>query len=363
MLATAVVFVAAYSHTPVMLTSAWRAVNTPVWRAVNQRAERGFAVRTAFQARMAAAEKNLQYQRPRAKQSLGQNFLMDESISRGMVGALEDVGDDVRVVELGPGQGALTSLLLAAHPRMLAVEIDPRMEPVLRANHPGLELRLGDMLQLDLGTLSEERGGNLHLITNTPFYLTSPFLFKLLGQLEHVDQVVLSMQSEVADKILAPARCKDYGILTVMVQLFGRPERLFEIPPEAFQPIPKCSASVLRLRPCAVPLGVEGAAPLSVAQRSQILGLLKLAFEQRRKMLRHTLKPLLAKAAVAPPEEMLRLRPEQLEPAQFIELAAMLFGDDESDMASELQAAHVSGSWKPYKAGWRPPEAAAVAGG
>ena len=294
--------------------------------------------------------------RPSAKQSLGQNFLIDETISHGMVDALESVGDGERLLELGPGQGALTAHLLEAYPKMTAIEIDPRMEAILREDHPHINLIRGDLLALDLESMSEERGGPLHIITNTPFYLTSPLLFKLLGQLEHVEQVVLSMQAEVADKILAPPHCKDYGILTVMVQLFGRPERLFEIPPTAFRPIPKCSASVLRLRPSPVPLGVDGASPLTLAQRSQILGLLKLAFEQRRKMLRHTLKPLLSAANTMPPEEVLKMRPEQLAPAEWIELAAMLFGDEESDVAPALQAAHASGSWKPYKAGWRPPQ-------
>jgi 16S rRNA (adenine1518-N6/adenine1519-N6)-dimethyltransferase len=311
---------------------------------------------------MSAAGGGERRRRPSAKQSLGQNFLVDDSMSRGMVGALEAVGDGERLVELGPGQGALTSLLLQAYPQMLAVELDQRMEAVLREDLPQLSLRRGDMLELDLADLSAERGGALQLITNTPFYLTSPFLFKLLGQLEHVEQVVLSMQAEVADKVLAPPRCKDYGILTVMLQLFGRPERLFEIPAAAFRPVPKCSASVLRLRPTAVPLGAEGGSPLTVAQRSQVLGLLKLAFEQRRKMLRHTLKPLLPGAATPPPDEMLRLRPEQLPPAEWVELAAMLFGGDETDSAPALQAAHASGSWKTYKRGWRPPVTAPPGG-
>lgn len=334
-----------------------------MWRAVHQRTvsvERGCVWLAGRQSRlsMSTAGGGERRRQPSAKQSLGQNFLVDESMSRGMVGALEAVGVGDRLVEFGPGQGALTALLLEAHPQMLAVELDQRMEAVLREEHPQLALRRGDMLEIDLADLSAERGGSLQLITNTPFYLTSPFLFKLLGQLEHVEQVVLSMQAEVADKVLAPPCCKDYGILTVMLQLFGRPERLFEIPPTAFRPVPKCSASVLRLRPSAVPMGVDGGAALTVAQRSQLLGLLKLAFEQRRKMLRHTLKPLLLDAATPPPDELLRMRPEQLPPAEWIELAAMLFGADTTDSAPALQAAHASGSWKAYKKGWRPPQPA-----
>ena len=153
--------------------------------------------------------------RPKAKQSLGQNFLSDTTIARRVVEGLDDTvgtlrpGDDdgLRVIELGPGQGALTGQLLATYPAMTAVEIDQRMIEVLRESEAtaGLaDLREGDLLQLDFTTLADEKGGRLSIISNTPFYLTSALLFKMLGSLDDVDRAVLTMQKEVGDKVPPP---------------------------------------------------------------------------------------------------------------------------------------------------------------
>lgn len=301
---------------------------------------------------------------PKAKQSLGQNFLSDESLALQVAEALGDEGaDGARVIELGPGQGALTRPLLRLYPRMTAVEIDVRMVELLGIELPELVVQHGDLLNLDLADLAQQRGGQLSLVSNTPFYLTSQLLFKLLGAAEHIDRVVLTMQAEVAHKILSPHGSKEYGILSVMVQLFGRAEHLFDIPPSAFQPQPKCTVSVLRLRPTAMPAHCNGL-HLSAAQRSQLLALLKVTFEQRRKMLRQTLKPLLATAVSAPPAEWLTKRPEQLSPAQFVELASALFGDDVSGGGDALVAAgHSAVGWKPHKSGWEARDAAAMGSG
>jgi len=300
--------------------------------------------------------------RPKAKQSLGQNFLSDTTIARRIVQGLDDTvgtlrpGDDdgFRVIELGPGQGALTGQLLATYPAMTAVEIDQRMIEVLRESEAtaGLaDLREGDLLQLDFTTLADEKGGRLSIISNTPFYLTSALLFKMLGSLDDVDRAVLTMQKEVGDKVLAPHGCKMYGPLAVMLQLFAAPTRLLEIPPQAFRPQPKCSVSALRFNPSATPAGRD--APLSPAQRTQLLALVKITFEQRRKMLRQSLKKYLPNAATQPPDELLSLRPEQLEPIQFVELAEMLFGDDaRGGGEAGLAASHASASWAPTKSGW-----------
>lgn len=298
---------------------------------------------------------------PKAKQSLGQNFLSDPALAQGIVDGLVDAETQLspasldgghRVIELGPGQGALTGRLLASYPRMAAVEIDQRMTAVLRETLPGLDdLREQDMMELDLSELAAEKGGRLSVVSNTPFYLTSPLLFKILGSLDSVERAVLTMQLEVGDKVLSKHGCKDYGPLSVMLQLFASPHRLFDIPPEAFRPAPKCHVSVLRFHPTDVPLG--SSSPLSPAQRAQLLALVKLTFEQRRKMLRHTLKKLLPDAVTPPPAELLALRPEQLEPAQFVELAAMLFGDDTDGGGEVLLArSHASASWSAHKAGW-----------
>jgi len=312
--------------------------------------------------RSAAARGIINRDRPKAKQSLGQNFLEDDVIAKRIAGALDQCDAAVlgeggaRVVEMGPGQGALTKHLFAQHPKMTAVEIDKRMVALLSEEYPSLELMHMDMLALELGALADRKGGRLALVSNTPFYLTSQILFKIVGAVEAVDTAVLTMQLEVAEKILAPHGCKQYGILAVMLQLFGRPTHLFDIPPEAFSPAPKCTVAVVRFDPTAVPPG--GDAPLSRWQRERLLALLKLTFEQRRKMLRVTLKPLLEGAVSAPPPELLAKRPEQLSPQDFLELAETIFGaaapdsDDPDDDLAKISAAHASDSWQPHKAGW-----------
>ena len=142
--------------------------------------------------------------------------------------------------ELGPGKGALTRPLLAAYPQMTGVEIDERSVKLLREELPSLRLLQGDMLALDLAAMAAERGGALSVISNTPFYLTSPLLFRLLASGGAVGRAVLTMQKEVGEKVLAPHGCKQYGILSVMLQLFAQPEAVFDIPPAAFRPMPKC---------------------------------------------------------------------------------------------------------------------------
>ena len=194
------------------------------------------------------------------------------------------------MIELGPGQGALTGHLFERFPK-IAVEIDERMIGVLRETLPELDLAHGDMLQLDLGAMADEAGGRLSLVSNTPFYLTSPLLFKLVAATEHVESAVLTTQKEVCDKILSPPSKKDYGILAVMLQLFGGPKHLFDLPPEAFAPVPKVHSSVLSLSPSAIPPGEDE--PLTPSQRAAILGLLKVTFEVRRKMLRVSLRKMI----------------------------------------------------------------------
>lgn len=207
--------------------------------------------------------------RPRAKQSLGQNFLKDVNLARKIAGSVVEAGEGGdRVIELGPGQGAITSHLLERFPDMRAVEIDERMIGVLRQSLPTLDVAHGDMLQLDFGELAAARGGRLSVVSNTPYYLTSPLLFKLCGATEHIDSAVLTMQREVCDRILSPPSSKEYGILSVMLQLFGRPAHLFDIPPEAFTPAPSPRAREPNRWHAPPPKGLWARAPRSASPQS-----------------------------------------------------------------------------------------------
>ena len=245
---------------------------------------------------------------------------------------------------------------------MSAIEIDDRMLEVLQRDLPDLDVSHGDMLQCDLAAEAAARGGRLSLVSNTPFYLTSPLLFKLLAATEDVESAVLTTQREVMTKILSPPSKKDYGILSVMLQLFGDPVHLFDLPPEAFAPAPKVHSSVIRLRPSAIPPGEDEA--LSPAQRAALLGLLKVTFEQRRKMLRVSLRKMIETGALPPPpDQYLTKRPEQLSPPEWLELGRALFGDnlgDDDGAGGEgstpigvLERHHISKTWRAHKAGYR----------
>ena len=146
---------------------------------------------------------------PKAKQSLGQNFLNDIALAKRIASSVPDRSEDgSHVIELGPGQGAISTHLLDRFPRMTAIEIDERMIEHLSSTLPALSVEHGDMLRLDLAAAAAERNGSLDLVSNTPFYLTSPLLFKLLSSVEHINSAVLTTQKEVADKILSPPGSK-----------------------------------------------------------------------------------------------------------------------------------------------------------
>ena len=167
----------------------------------------------------------------RPKQSLGQNFLSDQNYVLKLVNRLEDSSKDgSRVVELGPGPGALTRKLFERYPRMTAVEIDQRAVSFLREKLPGLKVLHKDVLACNWADMAHERGGAISIIGNLPFYITSQILFSLADCHTSVSKAVVTMQYEVGERIVAKPRTKAYGILSVAFQLYGRPTLDFKIP-------------------------------------------------------------------------------------------------------------------------------------
>ena len=226
------------------------------------------------------------------------------------------------MVELGPGPGALTRVLHRRYPEMLAVEIDSRAVAVLNEALPNLRVVQSDVLQVDWTALAELRGGPLSVIGNLPYHITSQILFCLLDNHRAVRQAVVTMQLEVAQRVIAPTRCKDYGILSVLFQLYTKPRINFKLPPTVFYPQPKVTSALVTLdflQPA------EGK-PLFDVDPAALKQVLNLSFQQRRKMLRQSLKGLLAARDITLDEEWATKRPEELEPTQFIELTKLLFG-------------------------------------
>ena len=186
---------------------------------------------------------------PRAKKRLGQNFLVDESYARRIVGALGPRAGET-VVEIGPGRGALTSLLLESEARIIAVEFDRGLAPLLRERFGGREhfmLVEADALHLDF-CAAVEPARAARVVANLPFNISTAILQRLVEQRRCVPEMVLMLQREVVERITAPPGSAERGYLTVLVEAFCRSEALFDVPPGAFRPVPKVWSTVARLR-------------------------------------------------------------------------------------------------------------------
>ena len=184
------------------------------------------------------------------KPKLGQHFLVDETARQSIVEALGDVSART-AIEIGPGHGAITSILAARCRRLIAIEIDPALAAGLRfrfREQPQVEILEADVLEVDLAALIQP-GENADVVGNLPYYITSPILMWLFaaGARGLLARAVLMMQREVADRLSASPGCREYGLLSATTQMNARVETLFHLPPAAFSPPPEVSSTVLRL--------------------------------------------------------------------------------------------------------------------
>lgn len=216
---------------------------------------------------------------------MGQHFLKDDIVAQKIVDALA-LGGQETVVEIGPGLGVLSRHLVAAARHVIAVEIDPKLSDTLSeqlGQFPHFHLLRRDILEADLRQIrlqySSER---LKVVGNLPYAITTPILFFLLQYKSEIEQVVVTVQREVAQRILSPPGGKEYGALSVAVQYHSVPERILEIPASAFYPRPKVDSTVLRLRILERP-------SVSVKDEGLFFRVVRSAFGQRRKMLRNAL--------------------------------------------------------------------------
>jgi len=184
----------------------------------------------------------------RAKKSLGQNFLVDESYARRVVGALGPRADET-VVEIGPGQGALTALLAEGAGRLVAVEFDRELAPLLRGRFGGREnfkLVEGDALEVDFCE-AVAPAASARVVANLPYNISTAILQRLIAQRRCVTEMVLMLQREVVGRITARPGSTERGYLSVMVEAHCEAEALFDVPPGAFRPVPKVWSTVTRL--------------------------------------------------------------------------------------------------------------------
>ncbi len=219
-----------------------------------------------------------------ARSRLGQNFLHDAAAIQRIVAALGDCAHRL-VVEIGPGRGAITRLLAARARQVLAIELDPVLAAQLRETFPPERVTVVpiDVLDFDFAATAAGAGERLIVVGNLPYYITSPILLKLAANAAALDSAVLMVQREVADRVVAAPGSRDYGLLSVTVQLHGPVQPLFTLPPAAFSPPPEVHSTVFRWRfePRFQALGIEPE-PFFVFLRQ--------AFAQKRKTLANNLR-------------------------------------------------------------------------
>jgi 16S rRNA (adenine1518-N6/adenine1519-N6)-dimethyltransferase len=219
----------------------------------------------------------------RAKKSLGQNFLKDPHYLTKIVDAAQ-VGPEDRVLEIGPGLGHLTRVLAGRAKKVLALELDERLIPPLQQEFGALqnvEVLQGDALEYCYETLP----GRWKVVANLPYYISTPIIQKLLAHANKFTSLTLMLQKEVAVRIASPPGTKDYGYLSVLVQLYAEPRIEFMVPSGAFTPQPEVDSAVITLVTRTHPA-------VSVSDETYFVRVVKAAFSQRRKTLRNALKQL-----------------------------------------------------------------------
>jgi 16S rRNA (adenine1518-N6/adenine1519-N6)-dimethyltransferase len=252
-----------------------------------------------------------------ARKRFGQHFLHDPGVIERIVAAI-DPRRDQRLVEIGPGLGAITLPLLARVPELHAIEIDrdaiQHLRTVSGASAGTLQLHEGDALEFDLATLDDGRG--LRVVGNLPYNISTPLLFRLLDQRKHIRDMHFMLQKEVVDRMAAAPDSEHYGRLTVMLAPWLSVEPLFDLGPGAFRPPPRVTSTFVRLAPHVQPLLIE--------QPRCYANVVAAAFSQRRKTLRNALKAMLSQEEIRAAGIDPGARAETVAAAGFAALAAQL---------------------------------------
>jgi 16S rRNA (adenine1518-N6/adenine1519-N6)-dimethyltransferase len=257
-------------------------------------------------------KKHFSYQR----QKLGQHFLFDPSILERII-RVAGIEPGDTVVEIGPGKGDLTTLLSEKAEEVIAIEYDMYLCNQLRERFPEtgkIKLYCGDALKYPYRLLPPFK-----VVANIPYYITTPIIFRLLEVGDRLISATITVQNEVAERIVASPGGKDYGVLSVMVQYYTEPEIAFRIPGGAFVPPPRVDSAVIHLKTLSGPR-------VSVSDEKIFFRIVRTAFSQRRKTLANSLKPLkrdtkalLVEAGIDPAR-----RPETLSMEEFARIAEIL---------------------------------------
>lgn len=262
-----------------------------------------------------------------ARKRFGQNFLHDQQVIQRIVDAISPTASD-RLLEIGPGQGAITDYLAQSGANLDCVELDRDLAAFLEkrfANTDNVHIHQNDILKFDLASLAKtdsnvEPGASekrLRVIGNLPYNISTPVMFHLLQSHELIEDMTFMLQLEVVQRLGAQPGNKNYGRLGLMVQYFCEVEHLFNVPSAAFTPQPKVSSAIVRLRPHRQP---------AVTARSveALQTVIRTAFNQRRKTLKNSLKAIMSSNSLAQVPVSLTERPENLSLADYVVISDIL---------------------------------------
>lgn len=258
----------------------------------------------------------------RARKRFGQNFLVDDNIINKIVDAIHPQADDA-LIEIGPGQGAMTRPLLARCPQLRVVELDRDLAALLTdkfRNYPDFRIHQGDALKTDFSQF-KPADKPLRIAGNLPYNISTPLIFHLLSFIGQVKDMHFMLQKEVVQRMAAVPGDKNYGRLSVMVQYYCQVEQLFLVPPTAFNPAPKVDSAIVRLTPHHTP---HQSLPHVADDVNLLQRLVSACFQQRRKTLRNSLKHFVDSEQLDTLNADLSLRPEVLSVADFVALSNQL---------------------------------------
>lgn len=254
----------------------------------------------------------------RARKRFGQNFLQDEAVIHQIVRVINPQAHQ-SLVEIGPGKGALTRGLLDSGCQLDLVELDRDLVPLLQGmfgGAAGLQIHSADALRFDYSSLrrGEER---LRVVGNLPYNISTPLIFHLLDQAEHIHDMHFMLQLEVVKRLAASPGSKAWGKLSVMTQYHCQVDALFEVPPTAFSPAPKVQSAIVRLAP-------RHGHPRPPEQEQRLRRVVQAAFAQRRKTLRNTLRDVIDVQQLEGLGIAQTARAETLDLQQFLAISELL---------------------------------------
>lgn len=242
----------------------------------------------------------------------GQNYLFDANILNKIVNEISPAPHD-NLIEIGPGLGSLTELLIALAPNLTAVEVDTRVIEDLSRRFPGLNLIHADFLKIDLDELYKLKQKELRIVGNIPYNLTSPILFKMIEANNLIKDSVLMVQLEVAKRLTARKGTKDYGILAILLQRFAEVKLCFKVSPNVFYPKPNVDSAIIHLKFKKIKSSFE--------EKNLFVQIVKAAFGNRRKTLKNSLSnSIFTDINFSESNINLSLRAEQLDENDFVQL-------------------------------------------